>query len=323
MSGDLTHRVGVVAIGRNEGSRLERCLASAPPGLAIVYVDSGSTDGSVEMARAAGARVVALDMTRPFTAARARNEGWRALITNAPALEYIQFVDGDCEFEHGWIVAATNFLDAEPEYAVACGRRRERFPEASYYNRLCDAEWNTPVGDAEACGGDALVRTTALVAVNGYDGDLMAGEEPEMCLRLRAKGWKVRRLDAPMTIHDAAMLRFGQWWNRARRSGFGYAQVWQATRRRPEPLYSRELSRAVLWAGVVPVVALAMAVLVDGRLILVAPLLWVLQVLRYGQRVGLQKAALFLVGKFAELAGALGFLRRTLGAAPIHAITYK
>ena len=318
-----TARIGVVAIGRNEGARLERCLASIPRELATVYVDSGSTDGSVAVARSAGAHVVALDMALPFTAARARNEGWRTLIEAEPGLDYVQFVDGDCEFELGWIEAATAYLDTEPGYAVTCGRRRERFPEASFYNRLCDAEWNTPVGEAEACGGDALVRISALIDIEGYDATLMAGEEPEMCMRLREEGWRVYRLDAPMTIHDAAMLRFGQWWTRARRSGFGYAQVWNATRHRRNSLYVRELNRAVLWAGLVPGLALFLAALVDWRLVLIAPFLWALQVFRYGKRVGISKAALFLVGKFAELSGALAFLRRKLGAAPDHAITYK
>lgn len=320
---DRTAQIGVVAIGRNEGARLVRCLASVPPGLPIVYVDSGSTDGSVAAAQAAGARVVSLDMARPFTAARARNEGWQALVEVHPRIDYVQFVDGDCEFESGWIADATAFLNAEPQFAVVCGRRRERFPQASYYNRLCDAEWNTPVGEAEACGGDALLRTAALVAVGGYDGGLMAGEEPEMCLRLREQGWRIYRLDTPMTIHDAAMLRFGQWWTRARRSGFGYAQVWNATRRGHAPLYGREISRAVVWAGAVPILALAGAVMIDWRFALIAPVLWSLQVLRYGRQVGMRKAALFLVGKFAELAGALGFLRRKLGGMPSHAITYK
>jgi glycosyltransferase involved in cell wall biosynthesis len=321
--GDALTQVGVVAIGRNEGARLVRCLESVPRGLAVVYVDSGSTDGSVAAASLAGAHMVNLDMAIPFTAARARNEGWRALISQHPDLNYIHFVDGDCEFEPGWIAIAKAYLDAQPKAAVACGRRRERFPEASYYNRLCDAEWNTPVGEAEACGGDALVRTSALLAVDGYDSALMAGEEPEMCLRLREQGWKIHRLDAPMTIHDAAMLRFGQWWMRARRSGFGYAQVWYTTRTRRTRLYARELSRAVLWAGVVPIVSLFLAALMDWRIAIIAPLLWSAQVVRYGRQVGLRKAGLFLVGKFAELGGALAFLRRLLSGTSGHAITYK
>lgn len=320
---DTLHRVGLVAIGRNEGERLRRCLASIPLGLIVVYVDSGSTDGSVEAARAAGAQVVALDMARPFTAARARNEGWQALLTAAPTVEYVQFVDGDCEFEPGWIDTATAFLDADSQAAIACGRRRERFPEASLYNRLCDAEWNTPIGEAAACGGDALVRNAALTAVGSYDGALMAGEEPELCLRLRNAGWSIHRLDAPMTIHDAAMLRLGQWWLRARRSGFGFAQVWDVTRRRGEPLYARELTRAVVWAGGLPLAALLLAMAIDRRLALLAPLAWLAQVGRLAGREGLTGAMLLVLEKFAELSGALAYARRRLGGAAGHAITYK
>ena len=320
---DASSSVGVVAIGRNEGERLRRCLASIPPGLAVVYVDSGSTDGSPDVARAAGAQVIALDMARPFTAARARNEGWQALLAAAPTLEYVQFVDGDCEFEPGWIGQATVFLDAHPQVAVACGRRRERFPEASLFNRLCDAEWDTSIGEAAACGGDALVRCAALANVGGYDGALMAGEEPEFCLRLRKAGWLIFRLDTPMTIHDAAMLRLRQWWLRARRGGFGYAQVWDVTRRLGEPLYGRELARAVFWAGAVPLVTLLLSMAIDWRFVLLAPLAWCAQIARLARREGIMNAFLLVLEKFAECGGALDYARLRFGGAAGHAITYK
>src|SRR5262245_39089288 len=124
-------RIGVVAIGRNEGERLRRCLASAAGAARLVYVDSGSSDGSVALARSLSAEVVELDPHRPFTAARARNEGFARLRAIAPAFEYVQFVDGDCELLPGWIETAAAFLDAHREVAVACGRRRERFPQRS------------------------------------------------------------------------------------------------------------------------------------------------------------------------------------------------
>ena len=99
-------RVGVVAIGRNEGARLVRCLDSVCDGQRpVVYVDSGSTDGSVAAAEARGALVVALDMAQPFSAARARNAGWRTLLAAHPNLDAVQFVDGDCEVVAGWLDA--------------------------------------------------------------------------------------------------------------------------------------------------------------------------------------------------------------------------
>lgn len=219
------HLIGVVVIGRNEGKRLERCLDSVRrTDAAIVYVDSGSTDGSPSMARGKGADVVDLDLSRPFTAARARNEGFRRLVASRPDIEFVQFVDGDCEVVSGWLEAARTFLVAHETYAVVCGRRRERFPDRSVYNRMCDEEWDTPVGDAQACGGDAMMRVVALAAVNGYRDGLIAGEEPELCVRLRQSGWRIHRLDQEMTLHDAAMTRFSQWWRRTLRSGHAYAE---------------------------------------------------------------------------------------------------
>lgn len=219
-------RIGIVVIGRNEGERLARCLASVEPVLRpTVYVDSGSTDGSVGTARRAGADVVELDVSTPFTAGRARNEGAERLLAIDPTLDAIQFVDGDCELDRGWLARAPAVLAASDDVAIVCGRRRERFPERSVYNRLCDREWDTPVGDAEACGGDFLVRVDAFRSVGGFTPDLIAGEEPDLCFRLRARGLRILRIDAEMTLHDAAMTEFRQWWLRNVRSGHATAEA--------------------------------------------------------------------------------------------------
>lgn len=252
--------VGVVAIGRNEGERLRKCLESAV-GRAetVVYVDSGSTDGSVAMAKAKGAEVVELDPAIPFTAARARNEGFERLLLRSPQLLYVQFVDGDCEFATGWLDTARAALEAQPGLAVACGRRRERHPEASLYNRLADIEWNTPAGPARACGGDAMMRIAPFRAVGGYDPSLIAGEEPDLCLRLGREGWGIARLDAEMTLHDMAMTRFGQWWKRAVRSGHAYAEGAARHGRGPERHWVRQSLSIWIWGLVVPLLAMAAA----------------------------------------------------------------
>ena len=243
----VADHVGAVAIGRNEGERLVRCLASLR-GRAerVVYVDSGSTDGSVAAARAAGAEVVELDLSRPFTAARARNAGFARLCDIAPDIGFVQFLDGDCELAEGWIDAALAALAAGPDIAVVCGRRRERHPEASLWNRMIDAEWDSPAGEAKACGGDAMMRRSAVEAVGGYREDLIAGEEPEMCFRMRAAGWRILRLDAEMTLHDAAMTRMAQWWQRARRAGHTYAEGVALHGSAPERYRVAELRRTLL-----------------------------------------------------------------------------
>ena len=199
----------VIAIGRNEGARLVACLeALAGQADLIVYVDSGSTDQSVAEAEARGVEVVALDMSLPFTAARARNAGYARVAELAPEGAYVQFLDGDCELDADWLDKGRAALEADAKVAVVCGRRREKFPDATLWNKITDAEWAAaPPGETGACGGDALMRRTAFDAVEGYREDLIAGEEPEMCFRMRAKGWKILRLEAKMTQHDANMTK--------------------------------------------------------------------------------------------------------------------
>ena len=313
-------RVAAILIGRNEGPRLMAALAALPSDVGpVIYVDSGSTDGSVAAARAAGARVVALDMTRPFTAARARNEGFAALAPDTP--DYVQFIDGDCALAPGWIATATAFLDANPAAAVACGRRRERFPDASLWNRLCDAEWDTPVGRATACGGDALMRTSAFAAAGGYNPGLIAGEEPELCVRLRAAGWEIWRLDAEMTLHDAAMTRFSQWWKRTRRAGHAFAEGAALHGAPPERHFVTETRRAVIWGAALPLTALLGALATPWALLLL--LLYPAQVLRLAPRLGLTRAAFLTLAKLPEAAGVAEYWLGRLSGRRAGLIEYK
>jgi GT2 family glycosyltransferase len=316
--------IGLVAIGRNEGERLKRCLRSIPPHIPVVYVDSASTDDSVAFARANGAAVLELDMRKPFSAARARNEGLDALLAKSSALTYVQFVDGDCELEASWLEYAAHFLETDDKVAAVCGRRRERFPDASFYNRMCDDEWNTPIGRAAACGGDALLRVDALKQVGNYDASLIAGEEPELCQRLRAAGWQIWRINAAMTIHDADMHRFSQYWKRAIRSGFGYAQVLNKTwSGAGEKLYKREVASAIFWTMGVMLFALLSAALFGPMGLMVAPFIWLLQLLRLGRRHGWTKGWHMLVGKIPETVGILSFLSARFAGRRPSAIFYK
>ena len=183
--------VGAVTIGRNEGARLISCLETLQGRLSpIIYVDSGSTDSSVEAARARNADVVQLDMSIPFTAARARNAGLKRLKELVPDIEFVLFLDGDCDLVDGFVETALNSFESDQNLAVVCGRRREKYPDASLWNEMIDAEWNTPIGEALTCGGDALMRRTALDAVGGYQDGLIAGEEPDLCYRLRQILWR-------------------------------------------------------------------------------------------------------------------------------------
>jgi glycosyltransferase involved in cell wall biosynthesis len=295
--------VDAVIIGRNEGARLVACLQSVAGQVRqMVYVDSGSTDGSVGAAQATGAMVVPLDPAQPFTAARARNAGL-ARLTGA---EFALFIDGDCVLQPGFVGAALAAFQDHPAAVVVCGRRREMHPDASVYNRLCDAEWNTPIGPARACGGDALIRVAPLQAAGGYRASLIAGEEPELCLRLRARGGQVWRIDADMTRHDAGLLRFGQWWRRSLRAGHAYAEGAFLHGAGPERHWVAETRRALAWGLGLPVVTIAAG--------LAHPAGWLLG-LAYPAQVGrlalrdrdAKGAVLSVIGKFAESLGILRF----------------
>jgi len=319
-------RIDAIVIGRNEGTRLEACLASLRGKTRrIIYVDSGSTDDSPAMARTAGAIVVALDLSQPFTAARARNAGLAALPDGCA--DFVQMIDGDCTVAAGWLDQAASFLDSRPQAALVCGRRRERFPQASIYNLLCDWEWNTPVGPARACGGDALIRLDAIKGIGGYRDDVIAAEDDEMCQRLRAAGWQLWRIDAEMTGHDAAIRRFGQWWRRAVRAGHGFAEVGAL-----HPGYfAAERRRVLLWGAVLPVVVLA-GLLVWPPLAVGVLALYALSLARMALRLGkhgmpflqaLRAAGLITLSKFPNLQGVLirGYRRLHGRAATI--IEYK
>ena len=254
----MIDRIAVVAIGRNEGERLRVCLESVRSlGLTAVYVDSGSTDGSVGLAASLGASVVELDPSAVFTAARGRREGFEELARQRPELDFVFFVDGDCEVDPDWPAAAVNFLDANPRVGVVAGHRRERFADASPYNRFADAEWEVPAGECAATGGDLVVRVEAYLQSGGWDPTALCGEEPELCKRIRESGWKVWRIDHPMTRHDMGMTRFGQWWRRQVRTGHGGMQV---ERRFRVGQFNKILRSAVVWGVAAPLLPPVVAV---------------------------------------------------------------
>ncbi len=305
--------VGVVIIGRNEGNRLIVCLDSLVSLIPqVVYVDSGSTDNSLIEAINRGAHTISLDMTQPFTAARARNAGFDKLVKLFPSVEFVQFVDGDCVVNPKWISTAYDFLIGNAKVAVVCGRRRELYPQKSIYNDLCDHEWNTPIGEAKACGGDALIRVNVFKFVGGYKPSLIAGEEPELCIRIRQAGYAVWRIDAEMTLHDASMTKFSQWWKRAVRAGYAFAEGAYLHGSAPEYHWVAESKRSWVWGFVIPLIVLPMLIIhpLAGCILL---LIYPLQILRLTFKSRQKNKDAFLesifmtIGKFAEVTGQIKF----------------
>jgi GT2 family glycosyltransferase len=315
--------IAIAVIGRNEGERLRAALRSAiEAGVPAVYVDSGSGDGSVALARSEGVAVVELDAAAPFTAGRARNAGFEHLSGGLPALRYVQFLDGDCRLVPGWLDHAAAALDRDPRLAAVAGRIREADPQANVFHRLGALEWQREPGEVMACGGNLMVRAEAFRGVGGFRADVIAAEDDELCLRLRRAGGRIVLLDHDMVVHDLAMTRFGQWWRRAKRAGHAYAQGAALHGDAAERHFVRDCRRIWFWALALPATALGLA-WPTGGLSLVLLAAYPLQVVRlyangrrrgWARRDALAYAAFTVLGKFPSLIGMLTYhLRRRTG----------
>jgi GT2 family glycosyltransferase len=330
--------LGLVAIGRNEGQRLARCLTSVRAVPNRVYVDSGSSDGSVALARNGGVSVVELPVPPNFTAARARNAGIAQLLTENPNLEFVQMVDGDCEMQPGWVEAGLAALRAESDLALVFGRCRERYPDRSIYNALCDDEWAAPVGEAAVCGGNAMFRVSALRQVDFYNPAMIAGEDTELSMRLRKRGWRLRTLDAEMTLHDAAITRFSQWWVRTRRSGHAYGEMAYLHPDARDPNWPRTVLSIVFWGGGMPMlllIGIALSVTVDPRWWMVTAFFFLPWPIRMSQltkrqrrrglspKVARASGILLMLGKVPQFLGLVAYHRNRLTGRRSRLIEYK
>lgn len=326
MSSSTGNPPACVVIGRNEGERLARCLKSLIEQTQsdwIVYVDSGSTDSSVSLAKGLGIEVVELDMSVPFTAARARNAGYGRLKELHQSFEFVQFIDGDCELIEDWLSVACAELEGADGLAVVFGTQSERFPNRTFWNRLINHEWEGEARETDACGGNAMIRRQALDQVGGYRDDLIAGEEPELCYRMRQKGWRILRLNAGMALHDADMRRISQWWQRNRRAGHAFAEVSALHRAEPERFWVTETRRALIWGAGVPLAAgLGALMLTPGMIGLL--LAWPAQMARlWAQGMPWEQAVFLTLGKIPEARGVLDFWISRIVRQPKGLIEYK
>jgi GT2 family glycosyltransferase len=296
--------VAAVVIGRNEGERLPPALRSVQSaGLRVVYSDSGSSDGSPEAAKDLDVPVVELDPSRPFSAARGRNEGLAEALRRWPAIEFIMFLDGDCTLEPDFPAAALGAFAEHPDCAIVTGHLAERFPERSVYNRLCAIEWRSPAGpitDMNGLGGIMAVRVAAFRAVDGFNEQAIAGEEPDLAVRLGLAGWSVLKIDQAMATHDAQMLRFGQWWTRAVRGGHAMAHRYARHGRTRFRDGRRAVRSATFWGFALPLGVLALLLPTRGlSLLLLGGYGWLgWRVYRYYRSVGLDGSDAWLATRF-------------------------
>jgi glycosyltransferase involved in cell wall biosynthesis len=326
--------MAAVVIGRNEGERLEPSLRSVQAaGLPLVYVDSGSSDDSPGVAAKLEIPVVELNPSRPFSAARGRNEGLDEALRRWPAIQYILFLDGDCVLDPLFPAAAAATFEQHPDCAIVTGHLSERSPDASVYNRLCAIEWRSPAGRIEnfaALGGIMAARISAIREVGCFNEQVIAGEDSELGVRLALAKFTVIKIDQPMATHDAELLRFGQWWKRAVRGGHALAQRYALNGGSRLQDCRREFFSALFWGLVLPLATLLLVWPTRGLSLLLlggyALLGW--RVYRYYVRSGVPKSDAILVArfiiyaKFAEIIGVFRyFLNRARGSFRI--IEYK
>lgn len=243
------NKVGVVIIGRNEGERLILCLESVLKlKVPCVYVDSQSKDNSVAEAKKRDVTTVVLDDSSPINASRARNTGFDSLIALNPELEFVHFIDADCELDESWLDHAVNELASLKEVAIVCGRLREKHRTESIYMRLCDIDWFITPGEVDRCGGIFTIRKKVFENLSGFDVSLIAGADPELCFRVHKNGWKIVVLDSEMGTHDSAMRHFKQWLNRCVKVGFGYANgaKWGG--------WKRQYLSSLMWGAILPLI---------------------------------------------------------------------
>lgn len=319
LSGPSSVDVGVVVIGRNEGERLVQCLESAlHVGCPVVYVDSGSSDDSVAIARSLGADIIELDRARPFSAARARNEGFERLFGKCPGIRFVQFLDGDCTLLPGWVEAAVRALSAESKRSAVIGHLRERNADASVYNRLCAMEWRSAPGDLRNygyLGGISMMRAEVFRDLGGFRTDVIAGEDSELGVRMGLAGYKITKIDFPMATHDAGMTSFRQWWRRAVRAGHAIGQRYDINGKSAVRDCARERNSTIFWGIGLPLIVLSTAFPTHGASFLLLAVYSVLgiRVWRYRRSMGDRSgdavlyATFILIAKFANAVGLVKF----------------
>ncbi len=312
-------KIGVVIIGVNVEKHIGDCIRSVQLAeypqelLEIVYVDGGSMDQSVQVAKGFNAtKVLELKDHHP-TPGRGRNEGWRLL--SAP---FIQFLDADTILDPLWLKKALPYIDHQT--IAVCGSRKERFPAKNIFHILVDMEWRYEMGPCRYFGGDVLIKRDALEKTDGYDESLVAGEDPELSYRIRQHGWQIMRIDTPMTTHDINMLSLKQYMKRAYRSGHAYAEIGLRFIKNKDKLWMRELFRIPI-KSMLPVLLILFGIMIGKVLfgillalfILFRPLFFVGRLKRQFGRPWLHTFCYLLHSALVIYPQFFGMLRYALG----------
>ncbi|MEO8391390.1 MAG: glycosyltransferase [Chloroflexota bacterium] len=196
--------VSVVVITRNQEWNvprlIESVLSKASPFLSIdvILVDSASTDKTVGMACAYPINIISLAPDQRLTAAAGRYVGY-----NHTSGQFVLFLDGDMELSEGWLEQALEILLQDPRIAVVTGELIDRpklTPYDIYISSRAPRE-TAPVVDVPHGGGAALYRRSVLKEVGTFNPYLYSDEEPDLCVRIRHKGYRVVKLTSSIALH--------------------------------------------------------------------------------------------------------------------------
>ncbi len=308
-------------IGRNEGMRLSASLASASAlDGPLIYVDSASTDDSLAIARRIADVVIELGAGNSLSAARARNAGLAELRLRWPEISFVLFLDGDCILDRGFSELAISALSADERRAIVVGHLTEAAPNRSIYNRLCAIEWHSPPAEQlhpARLGGIMMACIEDIVAIGGFNEQIIAGEDTELGVRLTLAGKIITKIDAPMATHDADIRHFSQWWRRAVRAGHAIGQRYSVNGRTEARDCARELRSTLVWGLIAPAAAALGAVPTRGLsvLLLAAYPLIGLRVYRHLRSTGATPEDAFLGARFgiySKFANATGLVQFVL-----------
>lgn len=223
----MTSRVAAIVVSWNTRDELLRALASLrrdDPALEIVVVDNASSDGSAAAVRAAYPDVTLIENAENVGFGRAANQALNK--TTAP---YVLLLNSDAELTAGALAAMARVLETRPEVAIV--GPRTRFADGSIQlswgsrpgllsewsqRRLVKAlEAREPgaLNHAEALASREhepdwlsastwLARREALLAAGLFDeGFFLYWEDVDLCLRLRAAGWRLVFTPSAEVVH--------------------------------------------------------------------------------------------------------------------------